>query len=469
MLNDVRNKAVRQRITVGYHLDPLTEAETASYIEHRLKVAGTTNQIFSRDAVQEIYSFSRGYPRVINILCDNALRHGSGKELPMLSAEIIKEIAKELPIPQAFIKNNGGREKEKRFEQKAAVFEAPASVDVQKNRMDENFGKVAAEQDCHQPQNETPKAVAGPKSPETAEGRKPLTSLRYAAVAFLIALFGFSAYFFYNYRLDSNSRWSIEDIAPKKEFTISGTPESSLEQKEPSKTNGEKEKSILPGALLASKEDKLEKSNAIVLKKAEPKPQEAESIAEQIPKEAIVKKDIHKSAAEKIPTPQASPSVAAGADALPSEPISEVTTVKGDMEASSSGKIPPPTAGASLAASANGLPKDKMIIHFPFNSITLPEQYLTSLDQIVTFVSELSDVEITVEGYTDASGNFWYNQKLSQARANAIKNYFVEQGIDPIRIKAVGMGSEAPIDDNETLEGRSRNRRVEIKLSFKDS
>jgi general secretion pathway protein A len=468
MLNDDRSKAVRQRITVGYHLDPLTEAETASYIEHRLKVAGTTNQIFSRDAIEEIYNFSQGYPRLINILCDNALRHGSSKELRRLNSDIIREVAKELPIPEALIKNNGGQKKEKGPEEKAVVFEAPASVDVEENKIEEPLDKVIAEQDCRQANNETPKVGAIPEPPEIAEARKPLASLRYAVVAFLIGLFGISAYFFYNYRSNSDSRWSMEDIAPKKEFKISETPESSLEQKESGQMNAEKEKSIVPETLLAAKEDKPEKSNAIVLKKAEPKAQEKEFIAEQIPKETIVKKGIDASSAEKTPTPETRPSVAPSAMALPAEPMSEESIEKKDTDENSSGKIPAPKTDFSLAVSAKTFPKDKIILHFPFNSIILPEQYLTTLDQIVEFAAELPDAEITVEGYTDASGNFWYNQKLSQARANAIKNYFVEQGIDPSRIKAVGMGSEAPIDDNETPEGRSRNRRVEIKLNNKD-
>ena len=86
--------------------------------------------------------------------------------------------------------------------------------------------------------------------------------------------------------------------------------------------------------------------------------------------------------------------------------------------------------------------------------------------QIVEFASKHPDLEITVEGYTDALGNYWYNQKLSQTRADAIKDYFVEQGIIPSRISARGLGPEDPIDSNETPEGRQRNRRVEIKLNL---
>ncbi|GAG75380.1 unnamed protein product, partial [marine sediment metagenome] len=75
------NRAIRQRITVRYNLDPLTELETKDFIEHRLKVAGSNGHIFTHKAVGEIYSFSHGYPRLINIICDNVLLTGYAKDL----------------------------------------------------------------------------------------------------------------------------------------------------------------------------------------------------------------------------------------------------------------------------------------------------------------------------------------------------------------------------------------------------
>jgi len=86
-LSNGRNKAVRQRITISYHIKPLTEPETEKYIKHRLKVAGATREIFEADAVHDIYLFSRGYPRLINIICDHALLTGyaSGNQQPMVN------------------------------------------------------------------------------------------------------------------------------------------------------------------------------------------------------------------------------------------------------------------------------------------------------------------------------------------------------------------------------------------------
>lgn len=90
--------ALRQRITIMHHLQPLTEAETKAYIQHRLEVAGTTTRLFDKKAIRRIYSFSRGYPRLINIICDHALLTGFVRELKTIGPSIIKECQRELTL-----------------------------------------------------------------------------------------------------------------------------------------------------------------------------------------------------------------------------------------------------------------------------------------------------------------------------------------------------------------------------------
>ena len=99
MLRDEKSKAIRQRISVTFHIDPLTENETWHYIRHRLKIAGTNQEIFNSKAVQEIYSFSQGYPRLINIICDHALLTGYASGVKTIDVNVIKECEKELHIP----------------------------------------------------------------------------------------------------------------------------------------------------------------------------------------------------------------------------------------------------------------------------------------------------------------------------------------------------------------------------------
>ena len=73
IIKDEKNKALRQRLTVHYTIEPLTEPETKQYIQHRIKVDGAEKVLFDNEAVHEIYSFSKGYPRLINIICDRSL------------------------------------------------------------------------------------------------------------------------------------------------------------------------------------------------------------------------------------------------------------------------------------------------------------------------------------------------------------------------------------------------------------
>ena len=94
-----QNEATRQRIAVRYHLKPLSAKETEEYILYRLEIAGATRQIFEPEAIRYAYYLSRGYPRIINVLCDRCLLTGYSRDLQSISASIVKECAIELKIP----------------------------------------------------------------------------------------------------------------------------------------------------------------------------------------------------------------------------------------------------------------------------------------------------------------------------------------------------------------------------------
>ncbi len=92
-------RALRQRITITHQIRPLTESETREYIKYRLNVAGTDQEIFTKKAIREIHVFSSGYPRLINIICDQALLTGYVRGLKTINPAIVKECAQELTIP----------------------------------------------------------------------------------------------------------------------------------------------------------------------------------------------------------------------------------------------------------------------------------------------------------------------------------------------------------------------------------
>jgi general secretion pathway protein A len=84
-----------QRISVDYHLEPLSETDTAGYIRHRLEVAGGNPDIFTPAACNAIYHFSNGVPRLINLLCDTALVYGYAEQKQRIDAKLVADVARE--------------------------------------------------------------------------------------------------------------------------------------------------------------------------------------------------------------------------------------------------------------------------------------------------------------------------------------------------------------------------------------
>jgi general secretion pathway protein A len=97
-------RQLRQRINLRYHLPPLSEKETKEYIEKRLRIAGARDSLFTDKAIKEIYMKSGGIPRLINILCDNALLNGYALDKKVVDENSVKEVAKDLKLGKKFRK-----------------------------------------------------------------------------------------------------------------------------------------------------------------------------------------------------------------------------------------------------------------------------------------------------------------------------------------------------------------------------
>jgi general secretion pathway protein A len=171
MLTHEKSRAARQRIAVSYELQPLDERETADYIHHRLDLAGAGDEIFKPDALREVFSLSRGYPRLINTICDYALMTGYSAGSKKIDADLIKGCSKELHI----------------------------SIGVDKTRKEQsNLHKQVRPLDV------------------STKPQKPLIGFRFGVTFIIMLLFVFVGYQIYGSLRESPHRWEAEEFAPEK-------------------------------------------------------------------------------------------------------------------------------------------------------------------------------------------------------------------------------------------------------------
>jgi outer membrane protein OmpA-like peptidoglycan-associated protein len=130
--------------------------------------------------------------------------------------------------------------------------------------------------------------------------------------------------------------------------------------------------------------------------------------------------------------------------------------------------LPPPPAPAPFVAEAPPPPapmKKKIVlrgVNFDFDKYNIRPDATPILDEAARTLQEFGDVTIYVDGYTDAIGGVEYNQRLSERRANAVKEYLERHGVAASRMTARGFGKSNPVATNDTPEGRAQNRRVEL-------
>ena len=115
--------------------------------------------------------------------------------------------------------------------------------------------------------------------------------------------------------------------------------------------------------------------------------------------------------------------------------------------------------------SARGLIANMADVLFRSGSFELLSGARERLAKVSGIVLAYPSLHVAVEGYTDSVGGDAYNQDLSEHRAQAVRDYFVQQGISADAIEARGFGKSEPIAPNDTAEGRQQNRRVELVLS----
>ncbi|MFM2300782.1 MAG: hypothetical protein RLZZ84_518 [Pseudomonadota bacterium] len=103
-------------------------------------------------------------------------------------------------------------------------------------------------------------------------------------------------------------------------------------------------------------------------------------------------------------------------------------------------------------------------VTFDVASATLKPEFRATLDQVAESLIQYPNSLIDVYGHTDSTGSDAYNQTLSETRARTVANYLMSRGVAASRIRSQGFGETMPVSSNDTPEGRTKNRRVEIKI-----
>jgi OOP family OmpA-OmpF porin len=116
----------------------------------------------------------------------------------------------------------------------------------------------------------------------------------------------------------------------------------------------------------------------------------------------------------------------------------------------------------------DGCPLGKVIelkgLHFEFNKTRIMPDGETILNWAANILKKYPDMKVEVAGHTDSIGSVKYNLKLSEGRAQAVKDFLVKAGIPETQMSVKGYGKAEPIVSNDTPEGRERNRRVELRI-----
>ncbi|MFL9482995.1 OmpA family protein [Chitinophagaceae bacterium LWZ2-11] len=127
-------------------------------------------------------------------------------------------------------------------------------------------------------------------------------------------------------------------------------------------------------------------------------------------------------------------------------------------------------------ASNHGCPVEKIenkeytkTVYFSLGSAKITAKGYSALDEVVKQLAVGKDATVTIGGHGDSVGSDVVNDKISAERAEAVKAYLVKKGIDASRITTEGFGKKDPVGDNKTAAGRAKNRRAEVKATYKIS
>lgn len=218
ILKAPQNRALAQRITTRYHIEPLNYEETEQYIYHRLKMVGSKRQIFEKSALPEIFSFSGGVPRLINTICDHALLAGFSQGKKEIDPAIIQECAGDLQIPLK--KTNIGTVRP--ASQPSSALHADVTENTPPRRKESPPRSPRSPRSPHSPRSTVSDSQAASSEqrfiPDT---NGPQSSFAWKSVFLILVvlLIGLAAFTITQLNQNQGPRWELEELTPKNYLT----------------------------------------------------------------------------------------------------------------------------------------------------------------------------------------------------------------------------------------------------------
>lgn len=454
ILNRPQNRAVRQRLTLNYNLDPLTPDETESYIRHRLEVAGCNDMLFNRSAVQEIFLYSGGFPRRINILCDHSLLSGYVKEEKIIHGRIVQECAKELKIP-AHVRNRDID----------GFDDAPAQRRAPKYTAE----YTARSSPVPQPQTPAPpppQYAYYPPPPKYEEKKGGFGSIiGWTAAVFLFCMFAWFFMFPGHFKASmsmagQNFTMLKNQILPVVQKLRSSSQDTSKMDSSPAQDQTQAVQSKAP---VRSDSNALNSGNSGQISEGQidaENPSAGTSAIESTHYPENTSAPLLNAESEKPskiqPIQEDIVDTPAAGDTMVVKPIKKPTEQSENISLT--------TLPETKKLSPIPLPKEKVIVRFKYNTNDFTEKGFEELEEFSNALATHPETKILITGYTDSEGYAKYNQKLSEFRANIVKSFLLGKGVKSDQIQIQGLGGENPIESNDTAWGRQMNRRVEIEI-----
>ncbi len=455
-LRQPANRALRQRITINYNITPLTATETAEYIAHRLKVAGAARQIFHPDAIRRVASFTGGYPRLINVLCDYALVTGYVKGARVITPAVIDECARELQIPHS----------PPVPQQRTVETSGPAARAA---------GEPAGGQPAAQSSSQEPPVAVTTRQARMPDGKKPHMTGLYLALGIILAV-GILLYmmpdgFFSTARHAEKSPGEMEKppaalVAPE---TGSAQKAASSPEAVASNQHSVSDASDSPAARTPPMDANPPKDamSEAPAPPGETQPASDEALGSERQQLAQVRGGgaRQQPAAETQPRESGLPPGGAAAVSTPEGTAPGAETPAGATAQNQARPDESSQKDAALEEQIRRLAREKkLLVYFGRNSNEMQQNTFAMLDALSVFMRRYPTARLVIRGYTDSSGVYSYNKKLSEFRANMVKSYLVGKGTDSSRIETLGMGPENPLKSNALEKTRRFNRRVEIDI-----